>query len=113
MKKLIINMAVVCACTLFTVSAAYTQDNKPKTSANTGSASTVLLRAAAKVPVIVIGSAAKAGWEITKFTAVRVAKPTAKALIVKATPRATVFLLKNTGVTAKYLLPLALKLSIL
>jgi hypothetical protein len=113
MKKLIIQMSLACACTLFAASAAYSQDHKAKTSANGGGVSSALLKGAAKVPVIVVGSAAKAGWEITKFTAVRVAKPAAKALIVKATPRATVFLLKNTGVTAKYLLPLAVKLSVL
>ena len=66
--------------------------------------------AAAKVPIVIVGSAAKLTWATTKFTAKHVAKPVAKTLFLKATPAITKFALKNT---AKHLLPLAVKLSVL
>lgn len=64
--------------------------------------------------VIVVGSAAKGAWGTTKFIvrdlAVPVAKSLVKSLVVHAAPAAAKFALKESG---KYLLPLALKLSIL
>jgi hypothetical protein len=102
---------VVCAC-LTVTAAAYAQKQ------NSGSAQTVavassLLKSSSKVPIIIVGSAARAGWKITKFTTVRIAKPIAKTLVVRGAPKATLFVLKSTGVGAKYLLPWAVKLSVL
>ena len=78
-----------------------------------GSVAGTLAKTTAKVPVIIVGSAAKAGWEITKFGTTHVAAPMAKALFVRAAPKAGMYMLKNTALGVKYGLPLALKLSIL
>ena len=78
-----------------------------------GSVAGAVAKTTAKVPVIIIGSAAKAGWEITKFGTKHVAAPIAKTLFVRAAPKAGIYMLKNTALGVKYGLPLALKLSIL
>ena len=85
--------------------AAQTNDHKNDRSQFPSAAST-----AAKVPVIVVGSAAKATWVTTKFTAQHFAKPVAKAVFLEATPAVTKFAVTNS---VKYLLPFAVKLSIL
>jgi hypothetical protein len=59
---------------------------------------------------VIVGSAAKGTWAVTEFTARTVAKPIAKAILLKATPAVSKFVLKNA---AKEALPLLLKLSIL
>jgi hypothetical protein len=65
---------------------------------------------AAKVPVVIVGTAARLTWATTKFTAQHFEKPVAKAVFLQATPAITKFALKNSG---KYLLPFATKLSLL
>ena len=66
---------------------------------------------ATRIPgVIVVGSAAKVAWGVTKFTAKHVVKPIAKTLFVRAAPTAGKFALKKS---AKYLLPFVAKLSVL
>ena len=65
---------------------------------------------AAKVPVVIVGSAAKLTWATTKFTANHLARPAAKALFVTATPAVTKYVLRNS---AKYVLPFAARLSVL
>jgi len=60
--------------------------------------------------VVIVGSAAKGTWVLTKFAAANIAKPVAKAVLLDATPAVTKFVIKNA---AKELLPLALKLSVL
>lgn len=60
--------------------------------------------------VVVVGSAAKGTWALTKFATKTIAKPTAKAVFLKAAPAITKFALKNA---AKHALPLMLKLSVL
>ena len=101
----------LCMLSLSMLAAAQQKTSKV---AQTGSGlATAVVKSTAKVPVIIVGTAAKAGWEITKFAAVRVAKPVAKTLIVRGAPRAAVYVLKSTGLTAKYLLPFAVKLSLL
>ena len=64
------------------------------------------MKDAGTAAVVVVRSAAKAGWWTTKFAANHVAKP----VIVKAAPAAGKYALKQS---AKYLLPFAVKLSIL
>ncbi len=72
------------------------------------------LNGAGKVGVVVVGSAGKIAWGTTKFVlkdmAVPVVTGLAKPMATKMAPAMTKFALKNS---AKYLLPLALKLSIL
>ncbi|HEV7700815.1 MAG TPA: hypothetical protein VGO43_11345 [Pyrinomonadaceae bacterium] len=60
--------------------------------------------------VLVIGSAAKGTWAVTKFATKTVAKPLAKTVFLKAAPAVTKFALKNA---AKHALPLFVKLSLL
>lgn len=60
--------------------------------------------------VVVIRSAAKGTWAVTKFSAQHLAKPVAKKVLLQATPAMTKFVLKSA---AKNALPLVLKLSVL
>ena len=63
-----------------------------------------------KVPVVIVRSAAKSAWVVTKFAAGHLAKPVAKAVFLRATP----FLLKSAGKFAlKRGLPLAAKVALL
>ena len=113
MRNLLIQVLAVGLCML-SISMLVAAQQKVTKAAGTGSGvATSVVKTTAKVPVIIVGTAAKAGWEITKFAAVRVAKPAAKTLIVRGAPRAAVYVLKSTGLTAKYLLPFAIKLSLL
>lgn len=106
-------MPIVGFCILFLCLGAHSQ-TKAKTSANKQDDSAGVLNGAGKVGVVVIGSAAKIAWGTTKFIAKDVAVPVAtevvKPVALKAAPAIAKFAIKNS---AKYLLPLALKLSIL
>lgn|GEM_PF-6070529 len=68
-----------------------------------------MLRGTGTVAVVVVGSAAKASWATTKFTARHVAKPIAvsilKPVVTKAAPKAALFAVKHVA-------PYALKLSL-
>ena len=114
MKKLIIRSLVVCACLLSLSLAASAQKRTATENANGSSAGVAVLNATGKLAVIVVGSAAKVAWGTTKFVArdraVPVAKSLVKPLVVHAAPAAAKFALKES---ARYLLPLAVKLSIL
>ncbi|MBE7516306.1 MAG: hypothetical protein HS105_06830 [Chloracidobacterium sp.] len=61
------------------------------------------------VPVIIVRSAAKVTWVATKVVAKNVVKP----VLFKAVPKATILLLRGTGLGAKALLPYAAKLAVL
>jgi hypothetical protein len=63
-----------------------------------------------KGAVIILKQTAKATWKVTKFAATEVAEPTAKIVIFKATPKATSFLIKNSGHIIKKSTPFAKKL---
>ena len=108
--KLISKTAFIAfSCLIFFSSAASAQTKtKASTSVDAGVAST-MLRGSAKVAVIVVGSAAKVAWATTKFGAKHIAEP----LILKAGPKIAMRTLKTSGVAAKYLLPFAVKLSLL
>jgi len=111
MKNRVFNISLIAAFVLAAVIVANAQDgSKPDSTSKSDAHSSSAGMAAAKVPVIIVGSAAKATWVTTKFTAKHLAKPVAKAVFVEATPTMTRFAVKN-GV--KYLLPYALKLSLL
>lgn len=109
MKKLVIRSIFVCACVLFAAVAVGAQSRPSDRNASKRSDPSAGA-VAAKVPIVIVGSAAKLTWATTKFTAKHVAKPVAKTLFLSATPAITKFALKNT---AKHLVPLAVKLSVL
>ncbi len=121
MKNLIARSLIIGICVLGVHVAANAQQGIKQAG---GSIAVAAAKTTAKVPVIIVGTAAKAGWEVTKFSTKvgwevtkfgtkRVAAPIAKAVLVKGAPKAGLYLVKNTAMGAKYALPLALKLSIL
>jgi hypothetical protein len=63
-----------------------------------------------KGAVTVVGETAKVAWKATKFAAIEVIEPTAKVIVVKATPKVTSFLVKNSVVIIKTATPFAKKL---
>ena len=64
----------------------------------------------AKVPVIIVGSAAKATWVTTKFTTKYVVAPVAKEIFLEMTPAMTKFAAKNA---LRYGVPIAAKWALL
>ena len=109
MKKFIKFILPLCAVLVFS-SAVNAQSRPANTKDDYGSAATTILKGTGKVGVIVVGSAAKVAWGVTKFTAKHVVKPIAKTLFVRAAPTAGKFVLKKS---AKYVLPFVAKLSVL
>lgn len=66
---------------------------------------TKTLEVGGKAAYIVTKETAKLAWKTTKFTAGEIAAPVAKAIIVKAAPKATIFLVKKgTPIAAKLVL---------
>ena len=65
---------------------------------------------AAKVPLIIVGSAAKTTWVTTKFTTKYVVAPVAKQIFLEATPAMVKFAAKNA---LRYGVPIAAKWAIL
>jgi uncharacterized protein YggE len=63
-----------------------------------------------KGAVTVVGETAKVAWKVTKFAAVEVIEPTANVIVVKATPKITSYLVKNSVVIIKTATPFAKKL---
>jgi hypothetical protein len=102
MKKFIFRMLFVCACVLAASVAAGAQELQ--------NAGTALLQDTGKASVIVVRSAAKATWAVTKFAVKTTVKPGAKLVFAKAAPAAGKFALKKS---AKHLLPLAVKFAAL
>lgn len=70
------------------------------------------LEAGGKVTYIVVKETAKIAWKTTKFTAGEIAAPIAKAIIVKAAPKVTLFMLKQSGNVIEKATPIALKAAI-
>ncbi len=63
------------------------------------------IKVGGKAAYFVIKETAKVGWATTKFAVGEVAAPVAKAIVVKAAPKATLFLLKRgTPIAGKLLL---------
>ncbi len=114
MKQLFIRSLIVCACLLALSFGAHAQANKNKVARRDNSAAGSVLGGAGNAAVIIVGSAAKIAWGTTKFIAKDVAMPVATGLLkpiaTKTAPAIAKFALKKS---AKYLLPLAVKLSIL
>ena len=104
----------LCACIFAIAIASNAQTGKRPQSNSHESATSAVINGTRKVAVVVVGSAAEVAWRTTKFTTKYVVKPTAtallKPLITKAAPHAAGYLLKTS---AKYLMPLAIKLSVL
>ncbi len=63
--------------------------------------------------VIIVKSAAKVAWVTTKVVVKDIAKPVAKAVLLKAAPKITVYMLKKSPVVAKHVLPRVIKLALL
>jgi hypothetical protein len=74
------------------------------------STTTQVLNMTGKVAVIVVGQTAKAAWKTTRFTAVEVGKPAARAIFLKAAPKVTVWAAKLTGKAFEKALPIGKKL---
>lgn len=66
------------------------------------------------VGVIIVKSAAKVGWVVTKAVVKDVAVPITRMVLLKAAPRLTEVAVKRVGpVIVKRVLPIALKLALL
>lgn len=102
MKGIIFRVIFVCACVLGACVSASTQELQ-----NVG---TALLRDTGTASVIVVKSAAKASWSVTKFAVKTTVKPAARIVFVRAAPAAGKFALKKS---AKHLLPIAVKFAAL
>lgn len=111
MKNILVRGLFIGMCMLVFQIAANAQQNSTHGSGE--SVAGAVAKTSAKVPIIIVGSAAKAGWEITKFGTKHLAAPVAKTLFFRAGPKAGMYVLKNTALGVKYGVPLALKLSIL
>jgi hypothetical protein len=70
-------------------------------------------RAAGKVTVVVVGTAAKGAWVTTKFAARHGAKPVARIVMKKAIPAAAKIAVDTAGEGVKRGLPIAVKLALL
>ncbi len=105
MKKMF-KASLVAAFVFFAASAVSGQGNsKPNSQkGRKPPASSSAAATAARVPVVIVGSAAKLTWATTKFTAKHFAAPVAKTVFLKAVPSLTRLALTH-GV------PLAAKLS--
>lgn len=104
MKSLFIRAICVCVVAAAFAIAGYGQDQPERVTDRGGSRNPA---------VIVVGSAAKAAWVTTKFVAKDVALPVAKFVVIKAAPRAGLFVLKRSPRVAKRILPVAVKLALL
>jgi hypothetical protein len=71
-----------------------------------------VLNLSGQIAVIVVGQSAKAAWKVTKFTAADVAKPIARGIFLKVTPKLTAIALKLTGKAIKRGYPVAKKLAV-
>ena len=104
MKKLLRPLLLVCAFAFIAVPAC--AQGKTKTDLNPGS----IAKGTGKAAVIVVGSAAKVAWGVTKLTGKYVVLPVAKTVFLKAAPAIGKFAFKKS---LKYVAPTALKLSAL
>ena len=73
---------------------------------------TKTLEVSGKVVFIVVKETAKIAWETTKFTAGEIAAPVAKAVLLKAAPKVSLFLLKTSGKVVEKVAPIALKVAL-
>ncbi len=114
MRNLLIRSLVACACLLTLSFGVKAQAKKNAVARQESSTASTIFNEAGKAGVIVVASATKIAWGTTKFVAKDLAVPVGKGLlkpmIVKAAPAMAKFAIKKS---AKYLLPLAVKLSIL
>ncbi len=64
----------------------------------------------AQIAFVVVKETAKVAWKTTKFTAGEIAAPVAKAIVVKAAPKVSLFVLKQSGNLLEKGAPIAAKL---
>jgi hypothetical protein len=103
-KALCVAAFVCLACICANAQDASTTANKPPSSGSSAAAT------AAKVPLVIVGSAAKGTWVTTKFTTKYLVAPVAKEVFLEVTPAVAKFAAKNA---LKYVLPIAAKWAIL
>lgn len=85
-------------------------DKKDRNIIVVGAAKT--LKIGGKAAYIVVRETSQIAWATTKFTAGEIAAPVAKTILVKATPKISLFVLKQSGLVAKKAAPIALKAAI-
>lgn len=95
-----------------TANAQQRTSNLQSSSPKKPSAGEEVLALTGKAAVIIVGQSAKLAWQTTKFTASEMAKPVAKAVFLKVTPKLTKYGLKLTGQALKKGMPVAQKLVI-
>ncbi len=103
---------MLCALLCFSAFGAGAQDKNRSTNHGSSVAGSVL-KGVGKAAVVVVGTAAKATWVVAKVTIKQIAYPVAKAVLIKAAPKVTVFMLKNTGKILKTAFPAMIKLALL
>ena len=102
MKRYIKLLLTLCAVLLLALSA-NAQDRSKNENRQNGSGPVV----------IIVKSAAKVAWVATKVVVKDIAKPVAKAILLKAAPKLTLFVLKSTPIVAKHVLPRVVRLALL
>jgi hypothetical protein len=100
---------IICACLFALCSTAAAQRTTTVSKASDRGRTEAIMKGSGKATVIVVSSAAKVAWATTKFGAKYVAEPMA----VKVAPNIAIQTLKTSGIAAKYVLPFAVKLSLL
>lgn len=95
----------MCALLLFSAAA-----NAQSRGENSSSVAGTVVKGASKTAVVVVGSAVKGTWVVTKFSAKHLVKPVAKTVFLDLAPAAGKFVVRSS---AKRLLPVAIKLSVL
>ncbi len=115
MKKILFN-ALFVGILLFSIQISANAQNKVSVEKKDRNVivvgATKTLEVSGKVAFIVVKETAKIAWKSTKFTAGEIAAPTAQALLLKAAPKITVFLLKTSGKIIEKAAPMALKLAL-
>ncbi|QQS33324.1 MAG: hypothetical protein IPM50_01725 [Acidobacteriota bacterium] len=113
MKNILLKTVCVAACVFaFTTFAAGQNASKEPRPDDDNFVENVL-EGTGKATMVVVKTAGKVTWKTTKFTAKHIAKPVAKTVFLKAAPKITVMTLKTSGVAAKHLMPIAMKLAVL
>ncbi|MEQ1603667.1 MAG: hypothetical protein ABL999_02250 [Pyrinomonadaceae bacterium] len=111
MRKLILRTALVCGCLAAFATGASGQVKKAAV-VDGGSLAATVLKGTGKAAVIVVGSAGKAVWVTTKFTAKHVAWPVAKAVLLKAPEKMAVLGLKTAGFSLRNGIPAITKVGL-
>lgn len=105
MKRFYRILLLTCVFLVFSAAA-----NAQSRGENSSSVVSAVAKGAGKAAVVVVGSATKGTWTVTKFGANNFVKPVAKFVFLEMAPSAGKFLVRSS---AKRLVPVAVKLSVL